>query len=145
MKDLILETKPGDMGIVIGDLSTLLVQEFHDVQGRRLPDIVRIFLIGNAQYENFGSLHAFTLTVESLNHLLHDKARHLPVDLISHFDQSRLVCQKLQLPRKVMRIHWDAVAAQSRTGIERHENKKNRGGGAHKQTPNPPHPPNNTK
>src|SRR5690606_4985937 len=49
------------------------------------------------------------------------EVRHLTVDITGQFDESRLNAGLLRLPGKIERIDGNAVPAQARTRIERHE------------------------
>src|SRR6185369_10924744 len=58
----------------------------------------------------------------------HHIARHRAVDRIREFDEARLVLQGPQLPRHVQWIDGDAMTAETRARIERHESERLAGG-----------------
>src|SRR6185437_6649314 len=80
------------------------------------------------KHEDLASIHRLVFVIERLRHLLHDKSRHLRIDLAGQVDEPRLVVERAHLPGEVVRIERDAVSADSRARRELHETERLGGG-----------------
>ncbi len=116
---LVVET--GHMGIVVGDIRPLLLQQVDDVQGRRFADVAHVPFVGHAQHQHLAALNRLGGLVEFILHPLHPVMGHVGVDLAGQLDEAGLVGQRAQLPGEIVGVHRDAVAAQPRAGRELHE------------------------
>ena len=78
-------------------------------------------LVGDPQDVHVGVADALRLAVESVGDQLEHVLRHALVDVRRELDEARLEPVLLRLPGEVERVDRDAVPAQPRPGIERHE------------------------
>ena len=62
-----------------------------------------------------------SLAVQRVGHLVDDVMRHRAVDVAGQLDEARLEADFLHLPREIERIDRNAVPAEARARIERHE------------------------
>ena len=74
------------------------------------------------------AVHRLALVVQRVRDLLDHEVRHLAVDLARQVDEARLVVQRAHLPREVVRIERNAVAADAGARRELHEAERLRRG-----------------
>ena len=109
---------PGDVGVVIGDLGPLLLEQVHDFQGRGFPVVIHVFFIRDPQYQDFGAVQGPVVVTQGLNHPLHHEIRHRGVDIAGQFDKPGGKIIFPGLPGQVKGIDGNAMAPQAWTGIE---------------------------
>ena len=54
------------IGIVVADFSAILLQQLNNRQGRRLAQVIDVFLVGHPQHQHFGAFERLGLLIESL-------------------------------------------------------------------------------
>src|SRR4029078_9393698 len=90
--------------------------------GGRLPDIVDVALVCDAEDEDlrFGERLAGAV-VQRLREHRAAEVRDVAVDLAGELDEAGVEVELARLPREVVRIERDAVAAEPWPRLERHE------------------------
>ena len=107
--------------IVVLHVRALRVEQADDVERRALAQVVDVGLVRDADHQHPGALHRAARVVQHLADLADPEERHLGVELAGQVDEPRLVVEAPHLPREVVRIDRDAVAADARAGSEFHE------------------------
>src|SRR5579864_1799073 len=109
-------------GIVKRDMRALRLEDLHDLEGGALAQIVDILLVGDAENEDSRTFEALAeARVERAREIVDDIARHCRVDLAGELDETRRYVVFARLPGEIEGIDGNAVPAEARTRIERHE------------------------
>ena len=121
-----LPARPGDgeVGVAVVHACPRLLQQLDDFVRRRLPVVVDVLLVREAEHQHPRQLHGLGLVVERLGHLRDDVVRHRGVHLAGQLDEARPDPVLGGLPREVERVERDAVSAQARAGVEGREAKR---------------------
>eukprot|EP01022_Parablepharisma_sp_SALTPOND_P004211 TRINITY_DN118_c1_g1_i1.p1 TRINITY_DN118_c1_g1~~TRINITY_DN118_c1_g1_i1.p1 ORF type:complete len:1598 (-),score=548.50 TRINITY_DN118_c1_g1_i1:18136-22929(-) len=102
--------------IVDVDFHTIGLQFGHDVDHLGVAQVGAVFLEGQAQHVDLGTLDVETGGNHGLDRLLGHELGHAVVDATTGQDHLRVVAQHLGLVGQVVRVHADAVATdQART------------------------------
>lgn len=118
-----LELQPGvfpvpfrhrDVRVVVLHPGALPLEEADDLQGRRFPLVVDVFLVGDAQDQDPRAAKGSALGGQNLERLVDDALGYLGVDLAGQLDELRLGVHIPSLPGQVEWIDWDAVTAEAR-------------------------------
>src|SRR5574337_2203720 len=107
-----------NIGIMIGDLSSPLSQQFHDPQRRRLANVVNVPLVSDAEHQDSGAVQRLAMLVERSCYRLRNVVRHGGVDLAGEFNEAGGKVVLLRLPRKIKWINRNAVSTEPRAWIE---------------------------
>src|SRR4051812_42606703 len=70
------------------------------------------------------ALERLRMLVKRILNLVDDKVRHLAVDIPRQFDKTRFDTRLFRLPGEIKGIDWNAIPAESGSGIKRHEAKR---------------------
>jgi hypothetical protein len=105
------------------DVGAARLQESNNLERRGFTRVTDVRLVGDADDQYPGSLDALLSVVESVHDFGDDVLGHVAVDLTREFDKPRLKAVRSGFPRKIEGVHWDAVAAEARPGIERHKSE----------------------
>ena len=116
-----IQLKLRHIRIAVGQPGAAPFQQQHDIQGGGFPEILDVLFIGDAQDVDVRSLHRLADVVERILDLVHHEVGHLAVNIARQLDEAGLDAGLLGLPGKIKRIDRNTMAAQARTGIERHE------------------------
>ena len=106
------------MGVVEIHLGTPLHEEFVDLQGRALPNIVDVFLIGHAQDQNLAPVDDLPLALQGRVSPGDDEVGLVGVHLSGQLDEVGAEIVLLGLPGEVEGVDGNAVSAQSGAGVE---------------------------
>src|SRR5450759_5697218 len=109
------------MAVEVTDVRSPPVQLLEHFERRGLTKVTDVLLVGDAKYEHMRATHRSTDRVERKRYLIHDVARHGIVDLARRLDKLQVDIVLLGFPRQVERIDGDAVSADARSRVERHE------------------------
>src|SRR5205823_284437 len=90
--------------------------------------IVNVFFIRDAKYEQLRAIQTFLLLVERRGYRFDHMVGHRSVYFACQLDESSRKVVFARLPRKIKRINWNAMPAQPRSGIKRHEAERLGGG-----------------
>lgn len=115
------------MRIVVVHRSAAFFEEVEERVGWRLPVIVHIGLVGQAEEEDAAAVYGLLHAVEGEHRLFHHVLRHGGVHLAGEFDEARVYAKLAGLPREVERVDRNAVSAEAGSGGELHEAKRLRG------------------
>ena len=110
-----------EVRIAVVDPSARLPEQLQDLVRRRLAVVVDVRLVREPEHEDTRALERLAILVESLGHLPDHVTRHLRVDLPRQLDEARKGSVLGRLPGEIEGIERDAVAAQPRSRVERHE------------------------
>src|SRR3982750_4411717 len=100
-----------------------------ELHGRRLAVVADVGLVGDAEYEDLRAGHRLArAVVQRLRDHRAAEVRHVVVDLAGGLYEARRERVPARLPREVERIDRDAVAAETRAGLERREPERLRRG-----------------
>ena len=111
----------GAVRVVVLDLEALLAEQLDQPDGRALPQVVDVLLVGEPEDQNLGPLGWLPLLVQGFDGAVDHVVRHLPVDLARQLDETGVELELARLPRQVVRIDRDAVPAQAGARVEAHE------------------------
>src|SRR5580704_15059808 len=95
--------------VVVGDLSSLLLQTFNDCQRRRFAQIVDILFVCKTEHEDPGSPQRDAVPVERRSDRLHHKLRHGAVHFTRKFNEPGMEVPFASFPAQVKRIDRDTV------------------------------------
>src|SRR6185503_14453776 len=112
------------MRVVIRDLSTLLLEEVHQVVRWRFAVIIHVRFVCETQQEHATAIDGLAFGVERLADTINDVLRHGGIDFASEFNETSVLTILTRLPSQVKRINRNAVTAQTRAGIKWHETKR---------------------
>ena len=118
-----------DVGIVVTEGRPALLEQIQEDVARGLAVVVHVGLVGQAEDEDLAALDRLAVVVERLRDAVHDMLRHGGIDFARQLDEARVLAVFAGFPREIKRIDRDAVAAESRAGIEGHETEGLRLGG----------------
>src|SRR5690242_2479087 len=104
--------------------SALFIKTGKYLQRRRFADVIGVALVSHAERENLGAIDAFALRVQSVGDAPYDKGGHLAVDVSRQLNQPRLASFHARFPGQIIGIHGNAMTAESRTRVERHETER---------------------
>src|SRR5205085_1458462 len=106
------------VGIVVTDLCTLFLQKLNDGKRRGFAEIVYIFLVGNAENKNPGTIQRLLVLVEGSRDGVQDMIGHAGVDLTGQLNKACSEIPFLCFPRKIKRIYRNAMTAEAWPRIE---------------------------
>src|SRR5437868_3399383 len=78
----------GEIGIVVADFGSLLPQQLNNGEGRRFTEVVDVFFVGDAQYQDFGTFQRFLALIERVDHGAQYVVRHGSIDFAGKLDES---------------------------------------------------------
>src|SRR5262245_45032746 len=107
--------------IRIADNRAAVDEQLDDVQRRRFPNIADVLLVRDPAKMNPRTLDWFADGVESIADASDHIFRHRGVHMSGQLDEPALEAVLPRLPRKIVRVNGDAVAAETRPRVERHE------------------------
>src|SRR5499427_1702711 len=96
-----LEPLEGDLRserIGIAEVRALLHEVLDDLESGRLPDVVDVSLVGDAQHEDGRATHRSPAIIERTRDEVDDVLGHGPVDLVGKGDELRLIAREANLP-----------------------------------------------
>ncbi len=108
----------GEEWVVVADLGAGLAKQLDDGERRGFAEVIDIALVGEAEDEDARSVEALLVLVESECGLFNHVVGHAGVDLAGELDEAGVKVKLLCLPRKIEGIDGDAMAAESRAGVE---------------------------
>ena len=111
----------GHPRIRVADHRAAFDQQLQHIQGGRFAHVADIFLVRHPEQMNARAVQRLLRGIQRVGHALHHVGRHRRVDLPGQLDEPALEAGLARLPREIKRIDRDAVAAEARAGIERHE------------------------
>src|SRR5581483_6784749 len=121
----------GHVRIVVRDVGARIPEERENLLRGRFAHVADVGLVRDADEED---LRAFERALRAVVQRLGDdraaEVRHVVVDLAGKLDEARVEVELARLPREVVRVERDAVAAETRPGLEGHEPERLRRGGA---------------
>ena len=117
------------MGVIVADLGAFLLEQVHDLHGRRFPVIIHVLLVRDPQYQDFGAVQGPVLVAQGPGRPLHHEIGHRAVDVPGQFDKPGGKVIFPGLPGQVKRVDGDAMTPQARTGIKGLEPERFRTGG----------------
>ena len=121
---VIVQTQRWNERIAVSDARSAALQQQDDIQRGRFAHIVDIALVRDAQNVHVRAFERLGMLVERVLNLVHHEVRHLAVDVSGQLDKTRLDAGLLGFPGEIKRIDRNAVAAQARARIERHESER---------------------
>src|SRR5579872_1889775 len=110
-----------EVGIVVVEFGAALLEQLHDLQRGRLAKVIDVFLVGDAEDEDFRALDGFLAIVESGCDGFDHVVRHRGVDFAGELDETCGEIVFARFPGKIEGVDRDAVTAEAGAGIERHE------------------------
>lgn len=110
----------GDVGVVVRNVGALEVKLVDDFDGGRVARVVDVLFEGDAEREDFCAAYALAVLVERVGDFRDHVARHAQVDLRGQLDELGVEVEFACLPREVVGVDRDAVAADAGAGVERH-------------------------
>ena len=108
-------------GVVVGDLGAPRLQALNHAQGRRLPIVVDVLLVGDAQHERLRPPHRLALPVEDAGRARGHPLGHRVVHGHGRLDHGGVEAVLARLPRQVVGVERYAVAAETGAGVEGRE------------------------
>src|SRR5262249_44493034 len=99
-----------------------------DLESGRLPDVVDVSLVGDAQHEDGRATHRSPAIIERTRDEVDDVLGHGAVDLVGKGDELRLIAREPNLPGQIEGIDGDAMPPDSGARIEGHESERLGGG-----------------
>ena len=118
-----------EVRVVVFDLRAALLEQLHNFEGRGLAEVVDVFFIGDTEDQQFRAVEAFLVAVQGFGDGIDDVIGHGSIDFAGQLDETSGEIVFAGFPGKIIRIDGNAVAAQTRTGIKRHEAERLGGGG----------------
>lgn len=118
-----------DVRVVVVDCGIPLLEFRDDVDGGRLAHVGDVRLVCGADHEHVGGGKRGAVVVELFDDSVDHVLGHLAVDRVCEVDEPRVDVVLVGLPGEIERVDWDAVAAQARARVERHETEGFRLGG----------------
>ena len=116
---LAVVTETGNVGVEEDDVGTLVTQLVDDADGGRLTVVVDVVLIGHTEYEDARAVDGLAETaVEHVGHTVHAVFGHAVVDHHGGLNHRGMETVLTGFPTEVVGVEWDAVTAQTGTGIE---------------------------
>ena len=105
---------------MVSDFNLPFPKQLDDLYGRRVTRVIDILLERDAQHRDPLVPVAAAVVVQRRHELVNDVIWHRVIDAGREFDEVHVEVELAGLPRQVVRIHWDAMAAYQ-TRFEGHE------------------------
>ena len=114
----------GDERVVIRRFGPARLDQFHQLQRRAFANVGHVLLVGQTQDQHPGPAERLArLLVQRQRQPIGHMVGHGGVDLAGQFDEAGGLVELARFPGQVERVDRDAVPAQPRPRIERHEAK----------------------
>ena len=110
--------------VMIREVGSLLEQQVRNLERRGFAKIVDILFVSHAQQQNPCSPNRLADTIQQLAYPLDHVVRHGVVDLSGKLNETGGEVVLLRLPRQIERVERNAMATESRPGIEGHVAKR---------------------
>ncbi|MCG3163257.1 MAG: hypothetical protein JMDDDDMK_04642 [Acidobacteria bacterium] len=112
-----------DVRIVELHVGAERLQFLDDAQRGAFAHVVNVTFVSYAHDQNLRSVDRLAMIVESTRHQINHVIGHARIDFLGQRDESRLEAVHPRLPRQVMRVERDAMPADARPRIKRHESE----------------------
>ena len=108
----------GEVWVVVGDDGALFAEQLNDGERGRFAQVVDIALIGDAEDEDFGSIHRLAVVVEAGGDLTEHEIGHGGVDFAGQLDEAGAEIEFPSFPGEIEGIDGYAVTAEAGAGVE---------------------------